>query len=618
MADPTKCPACGTEIPEGFPEELCPNCLLKAAQDSSIALPGESGNLTTLEYETTQANGLSDESPSLMKTNRPSIIESIRYFGDYELLEEIARGGMGIVYKARQVSLNRIVAVKMILTGELASEKEIQRFHAEAEAAANLKHPNIVAIHEVGEHKGQHFFSMDYLEGQNLGQVIEKDGPMSSRKAAETLKAIAAAVQYANYRGILHRDLKPQNVLVDQTGKPYVTDFGLAKRTGINSSLTGTGAVIGSPAYMPPEQARGLHEQVGPPSEVYGLGAILYFCLTGKSPFQGDSMIAVISQVLDKEVDSPKNVNPRIADDLTTICLKCLEKRKDDRYPTAGELVEELNRFLNHEPILAKPVGQLRKTWHWLQRNPWKLFGAAATSLLAMMCLAYGIWQNHLYFIWQSNSTSLVDSGPYTRQFATFWLIVYVPLSFLLHYVGSRFRELFQLHQLTSFPGFNRIRWLYFAFGIGLIIYGISLLLGLVETGVWLVRQDPRILIMLVITLPWVLAFSWIGCYMIWEAVGTYETALFSNLVEQRVKAYLEYQKNKWSLWEITIFILGVGISWCFVTFYFIGEISKPLPLEGHIHELLLGLLGTVLYVGIILSLSKAKEIKKSSMAFVF
>ncbi len=338
----------------------------------------------------------------------------IKYFGDYELLEEIARGGMGVVYKARQISLNRIVAVKMILAGQLAGEADIRRFHAEAEAAANLQHPNIVVIHEVGEHESRHYFSMDYVEGQNLATLV-RERPSPPTKAAELVKTIAEAIQYAHQRGILHRDLKPQNVLIDEHGRPRVTDFGLAKRTGTDSGLTQTGMLMGSPSYMPPEQATGGHDQVGPPSDVYSLGAILYQLLTGKAPFLGETPLATLRKVVEEEPVPPSKHNPLVLPDLETICLKCLEKKTERRYSTARALAEELGRFLNHEPILARPASELRKAFSWMAKRPWLITGAitliGAVALLGMAGLVYGFWQHSQLSAWRIAHPG--ESSPY-------------------------------------------------------------------------------------------------------------------------------------------------------------------------------------------------------------
>jgi tetratricopeptide (TPR) repeat protein len=311
-------------------------------------------------------------------------------FGDYELLEEIARGGMGVVYRARQVRLNRQVAIKMILGGHLASTTELARFRAEAETAARLQHPNIVAIHEVGDYAGQPFFSMDLVAGRNLAHLV-RDRSLGARRAASYLKTIAEAVHYAHSRGVLHRDLKPSNILIDESDQPRITDFGLAKRlessalSDPHSPITLSGQVLGSPSFIPPEQAAGRKDAIGPASDVYSLGAVLYHCLTGRPPFMAETVTGTLRLVAEQPAVPPRLLNAGVPRDLETICLKCLEKEPRRRYATALELAEELGRFLQGEPIQARPAGPAEKVGRWCLRKP-----ALATALLLLLLVAIG------------------------------------------------------------------------------------------------------------------------------------------------------------------------------------------------------------------------------------
>ncbi len=311
----------------------------------------------------------------------------VRYFGDYELLEEIARGGMGVVYRAKQVSLNRVVALKMILAGQLASAADVQRFQTEAEAAANLDHPNIVPIFEVGAHEGQHFFSMKLIEGCSLAQRPRA----AVRELVEILIKVARAIHHAHQRAILHRDLKPSNILVDGRGEPHILDFGLAKRLEGDRGLTQSGVIVGTPGYMAPEQAAG-KKGLSIQTDVYALGAILYELLTGRPPFQAATPLDTVLQVLHHEPERPRLLNAGVDRDLETICLRCLEKDPQRRYSSAEALAEDLEHWLAGEPIAARPLGRLPRAWRWCRRHRGTVaFLATAAGLLALVVAAAAI-----------------------------------------------------------------------------------------------------------------------------------------------------------------------------------------------------------------------------------
>ncbi|PWU21136.1 MAG: hypothetical protein C5B50_02415 [Verrucomicrobia bacterium] len=355
------CPKCGEAVPAVGLQGLCPGCLGRFA---FLAPEASDGSLA--------------QWPEL-----PVMI--LRQFGDFELLQEIARGGMGVVYKARQLSLNRTVAVKMILAGELASMVAVQRFRAEAEAAANLQHPNIVAIHEVGQYEGQHYFAMAYVDGKDLGEVSAGCGARDAqwlRRAAGYVQVVAKAIDYAHQQGTLHRDLKPSNILLDASDQPRITDFGLAKRIKTDSDLTISGQILGTPNFMAPEQAAGRRRDVGPQSDIYSLGAILYFLLTGRAPFQAATTHETITKVLHTEAAPPRRLNAAVPRDLEVICLKCLEKEPNRRYASARALADDLGRFLRGEPIEARAVSGTEKFWRVAKRH--RLVAALCVALVVL------------------------------------------------------------------------------------------------------------------------------------------------------------------------------------------------------------------------------------------
>jgi eukaryotic-like serine/threonine-protein kinase len=310
---------------------------------------------------------------------QPQSFQLPSQFGTYILEKEIGRGGMGIVFRANRLSDNQTVAIKMILKGEFATAAERSRFEAEAIAASRLNHPHIVPIYEIGKHEGHDFFCMKFLEGESLSERLSKS-PLTDRKAAQILLQISQAIEHAHERGVLHRDLKPSNILLDKNGFAYVADFGLAKSFHDQNSLTRSGAVLGTPSYMAPEQASGAKTQIGPASDIYSLGAILYHCLTGRPPFLGGSAVETVMMVIEQDPVAPRVLNPKCDRTLELITMRCLQKPIDLRYPSAKELSSDLQAYLNNQPIAAgfgrfsQIVGSLlRETHHAVLLENWGL-----------------------------------------------------------------------------------------------------------------------------------------------------------------------------------------------------------------------------------------------------
>ena len=348
--------------------------------------------------------------PSAFEEAPNATLELPCRFGDFELLEELGRGGMGVVYRAKQISLQREVAIKMILRGDLASTTDIERFHAEAEASAKLEHEGIVPVYEVGEINGRAYFCMKYITGETLSQQLAK-GPMPPRKAARILAAISRAIHVAHQNGVLHRDLKPSNIIVNESGKPLVMDFGLAKQSSDTASLTKTGAVIGTPSYMAPEQAAGARGEVGPASDVYSLGAILYHMLTGRPPFQAASPVDTVLMVLEQAPVPIRALNPKADRDLDMIAETCLQKPPDLRYDTAEALAKDLEAYLNDEPIAIRSgrftqimSRVFRETHNASVLQNWGLLWMWHSAVLLFVCLLTNVMQllhfdKHWYYI---------------------------------------------------------------------------------------------------------------------------------------------------------------------------------------------------------------------------
>ena len=372
------CPKCAAEIFSDAAEGLCTACLLETGLGLFTGAPAESHDSTQGdESAQVDIDVAQKKNGARYKASAPASL------GDYELLEEIGCGGQGVVYRARQKSLNRTVALKVVSTGHWTKQPRLKRFRLEAETAASLDDPNIVPIYEIGECDGSCYFSMKLVEGAPLDQLVRRE-LLPIRRTTELIAKLARAVHYAHLRGILHRDIKPGNILVDAKGEPHLTDFGLARLTETESTVTGTIETLGTPSYMAPEQALGNNNQLTSATDVYGLGAVLYHLLTGHPPFAGGTTYDTIRLLLETEPRQPRLWNPKIDRDLTTICLKCLEKDPQRRYPSAFALAEDLDRWLKHEPIHARRAGIFSRGTKWVRRNPLAAGLMASLAALAM------------------------------------------------------------------------------------------------------------------------------------------------------------------------------------------------------------------------------------------
>src|SRR5438876_2356 len=407
---PRVCRKCRAEIFADAPEGLCTACLFETGLDLFTDNPVAEVDLSAVASAKADDPGREDcvVAPDRKRSARRAKI--FADFGDYELLEVIGRGGQGVVYRARQKSLNRTVALKVIGLGHWATEAHLKRFRREAEAAARLDHHCIVPIHEVGEREGSCYFSMNLVEGSQLDDVAKRE-PMPLRRAAELIAKLARAVHYAHEHGILHRDIKPGNVLLDRNGEPHLTDFGLARLVETESTVTHTVEVLGTPSYMAPEQAIGNNARVTSATDIYGLGAVHYQLLTGHPPFAAGTTYETVRLLLDTEARQPRLWNRKIDRDLATICLKCLDKDPQRRYSSALALAEDLEHWLKHEPIQARRTGVFTRGKKWVRRNP-SIAVMAALLLALAVPLGVMIWKT------ESERSTLSNVAPLEKSIA--------------------------------------------------------------------------------------------------------------------------------------------------------------------------------------------------------
>ena len=443
----------------------------------------------------------------------------VQRVGDYELLYELGRGGMGVVFKARDVKLNRFVAVKMILPGAMPDETDLERFQTEASAAARLSHPNIVAVHAVGQQDRRWYYCMDLIEGPSLAKRLAS-GPLPGRTAARYMVGVARGIDHAHKNGVLHRDLKPANILLDGDDQPHVADFGLAKQmTRDHAGCTRTGSVLGTPSYMAPEQASG-SKSVGPACDVYGLGALLYELLTGRPPFHAETPLDTLMQVLERDPAPPRLVNPKVDRDLETICLKCLQKDPARRYPSAAMMAEDLERYLRGESIRARSFGMIDRLAWTLEHSQYDVqFGPYGTMMYWFAAIVMGTQVAKQVLLWCHQSVGWVAGcqavefvligvvfclyrgkglAPWTtaeRQLWSVW-IGYIVGSGLIAFSGWREFSPDQTYHMAEYPFFAITAGMAFFF-LGSSYWGWCYAFGLAFfalSGVMLINTDWAVL----------------------------------------------------------------------------------------------------------------------------
>lgn len=432
----------------------------------------------------------------LLPTPKLELVEK-RLFGDYELMEEISRGSMGVVWKARQRSLNRIVALKAVTAGVLASSEDVARFRTEAETVAAIKHPNVITIHEIGENDGVQFFSMEYVNGRTIESMVQEQ-PFAPREAARLMRTIAEAVHYMHQSGVMHRDIKPLNIIIDTWGRPVLLDFGIARHMNDNNRLTQTGVVMGSPCYMAPEQAERRPEAIGPHTEVHALGVTLYQMLTGAVPYSGTTAEETLMNVVHWTPKPPTEHMPSIPKDLETIVLKCLEKSPARRYATAQDLAEDLDRFLHGLPVMARRAKLGRRVLTWIEQHPWSIAAAALLAANVFCAVAFSLWEKSLFLASKLAPDGGLSASPplgaWARLsgfefFTIMGAMILCSLSIRAAAYGLRLSDAIARPELMTTRSRRTVpaHVLKFSVAIAFIggLQGLRSFLGFIESGIW-------------------------------------------------------------------------------------------------------------------------------------